>query len=252
MSLIALFLLTITSFVLTLFKRRRASLFGLALSGLLIVLVGQGWLPKILLDGLQKAEQLNEFDWKARNSIVLLGIGTVKWPKSNSLSSQSLGFSRIHEAARLYFKCKKSNNHCDLFVTGGDPMKNGSSEAEVMRRELIEVGVQESDIYLESKSNNTFQNAQFTSKLLHHNGYNSIVIVTSGIHLSRSLMYFSHFGVKTIGSPSDQFDAKISFLPTSYNFIFFDIALHEYSGFLRYYIYNLLGWNVASSTPGTA
>jgi hypothetical protein len=28
-----------------------------------------------------------------------------------------------------------------------------------------------------------------------------------------------------------------------YNFAIADLAVHEYAGILRYYIYNLLGWN---------
>lgn len=251
MSLIILYFLLVIAFGLLLLGKRRASLLAVGSAILLLVLVGHGWIPFILLKGLQKESPLNKFDWKGQNAIVLLGIGTVRWPTSGALSSHSLGFSRLHEAARLYFKCKESNNQCQLFITGGDPQRNGASEAEVMQRELIEIGVQDSDIRLEGESNNTFQNAQFTSRILQSEEHDSIVIVTSGVHLSRALMYFSHFKVDAMGSPSDRFEPIISLLPSSYNFAFTDMAIHEYSGFLRYYIYNLLGWNPITSTPGT-
>jgi hypothetical protein len=32
-------------------------------------------------------------------------------------------------------------------------------------------------------------------------------------------------------------------LPQSFNFVFMDLALHEYAGLVRYRVYEMLGWN---------
>jgi hypothetical protein len=40
---------------------------------------------------------------------------------------------------------------------------------------------------------------------------------------------------------------QMSILPIGYNLAIADFAAHEYIGTLRYYLYNLLGWNPAES-----
>jgi hypothetical protein len=44
----------------------------------------------------------------------------------------------------------------------------------------------------------------------------------------------------------------MSILPTGYNFAIADLVVHEYIGILRYYIYNLLGWNPKPSSKRSA
>jgi len=217
---------------------------------LFFLLVGTGLIPHFLLNTLQKKNSLNQVNWKSKNAIVLLGVGTVKWPETGTLSSNSFAFSRLHEAARLYFNCVKDKKVCKLYLSGENPNKNGTSEAEVMQKELMDIGIPKSDTILETKSHNTFQHAQFTSLLLHTASYNSTVIVTSGVHLRRYLLYFSHFGIIAEGAPSDRFEAIISFLPISHNFTFTDIAIHEHMGYIRYFIYNLFGWNIKATQKG--
>ena len=42
----------------------------------------------------------------------------------------------------------------------------------------------------------------------------------------------------------------LSWLPLSYNFAMADLALHEYTGIVRYHVYNAMGWNVQATKPG--
>ena len=254
MSIAALLFLLIVVTLLLLRKRSQAAILCLILSCLLSLLVGQGWVPNLLLRKLQSVPPLAEPEWKDRNAIVVLGVGAVRWPDGAFLTSHSLGFSRLYETLRLYRKCKQAGKLCSVLASGGDPGRNGTSEAEVMKRELTEVGVPASDILIEKNSSNTFQNAQFSSEILQSQHFEKVVLVASGIHLKRSLMYFSHFGVRAAGAPSDRLELQFSLVPVSYNFSFTDLALHEYFGFLRYWFYNLVGWNGGSrgsSTGGT-
>ena len=39
-------------------------------------------------------------------------------------------------------------------------------------------------------------------------------------------------------------------VPLSYNFLITDLALHEYTGVVRYYVYQFMGWNVQAKKPG--
>ena len=145
MSMICLFVLILGAAAAVCFNRRRTSLALLTLVVALFLLIGGGLVPQIALNGLQTRVQLVP-NWQARNVIVLLGVGSVLWPQSGLVTSHTLGFSRIHEAARLYFDCKKRSDSCVILTAGGDPSRTGISEAETMARELKEIGVAENDL----------------------------------------------------------------------------------------------------------
>lgn len=247
------FLLLVSVTLLMLFlNMRRAGTFLIIGTVLLALLVGNGLIPSALLKNLQVQAPLNDFDWKPRNTIILLGGGLVSWAMTHHVGSTLFGYSRLHEAARLYFDCKKKSENCIVLASGGDPQKLGISEAEVMKRELLDIGIPESNIILEQKSNNTYQNAQFSSVILRSQKNDTLVLVSSGGHMRRSLLYFSHFGVNAVAAPSDQLNAQSSWLPLSYNFLLADLALHEYVGIIRFHLYNYLGWNRGSSAPGAS
>jgi hypothetical protein len=42
-----------------------------------------------------------------------------------------------------------------------------------------------------------------------------------------------------------------SAIPLSYNFLLTDLAIHEYVGVLRYFVYERMGWNVSAERPGS-
>ena len=77
--------------------------------------------------------------------------------------------------------------------------------------------------------------------------------MTSGLHLKRSLLYFSHFGMGCLGAPADEWQPRRSWLPLAYNLALTDFAIHEHVGILRFKVYNALGWNVkVPEGPGAA
>ena len=153
------------------FSKRKTCLALLVLSLAIFVLAGSGMLPRILLDKLQTRGQAINVNWKSRNWIVVLGAGSVHWPQSSAVTTSAFGYSRVYEAARLYFSCKKVSDSCRILPSGGDPSGNGVSEATSMTRELEAIGVEASDIVAETESNNTFQNAQFSSAILKAKGF---------------------------------------------------------------------------------
>jgi hypothetical protein len=56
-------------------------------------------------------------------------------------------------------------------------------------------------------------------------------------------LYFGYFSIHPTPRAADYVVPPISILPTGYNFAIADLAAHEFIGILRYYVYNLLGWN---------
>ncbi len=208
------------------------------------LVVGDGLFPAYLLHNLQTPySQATYPSWKKTNTLLLLGAGTSKVPGSHMIKPSILSFSRIMETAKLYRGCKLTQVSCHILISGGDPLNNGKSEAATYRDSLLSLGVNPSDIQLESQSRNTYQNAKFSSYLLKKQARDQILLISSGLVIKRALLYFSYFGIHPVPIASDFITIPISKLPLGYNFAMSDFVLHEYLGIARFYIYNFLGWN---------
>lgn len=226
------------------FKWRRTGGILYALSVALFLAVGCGVVPQWLLQRLQAPYLARPaIEWGDRDVIVLLGAGAEKIGESASVEPAVFAYPRILEAGQLYHDCRRATAHCKLVVSGGDARNTGVAEASVYQGMLTDIGVDIDDIVLESKSLNTYQNAQLTSDILASLDAQRVLLVTSGIHLARSVLYFTHFGVPTTPVRADHLSARISILPNAYNFAVTDFALNEYIGFVRYRLYNKFGWN---------
>jgi len=242
-TLLPLALLLLTGFFIFLNARKTAIALWLVVIIIFWPIIGTGLLASLLLKPLQ--EHYTYFatpDWGARNIIVVLGAQSVTSPKK-AIIPQVIAYSRIYEAARLYMSCKKATKECVIITSGGDPRNKGRSEADIYQEYLINLGVNPKDIIKETHSNNTFQNAEFTKAILVTRKFDKLFLVTSGIHLKRSMLYFSHFDVNPIAMPADYIAISKSFFPNGYNFAITDYAAHEYIGIGRYYFYNFMGWN---------
>lgn len=227
------------------------------LTALLLVMVGagSGVLTKPALAALQKTYLINQsIAWTDRNVIVLLGMNT-EVVGAGQVEPGLLAYSRIAKAAEAYRDCKRSLHSCTLIVSGGDPRHHGVTEAEAYSKVLQEQGVSLQDLLLENKSNSTWQNAQFTAALLTQTGFSSldtVVLVTSGIHMQRSMLYFAKFGVSAQPLRADYASIDLSWMPLAYNLSLTDAMLHEYFGIWRTVLYTTLGWNPPKPLAGVA
>lgn len=250
-SLTILCVLVIVATVCAARGRRRAAR-GLAVfSGVLVIAIGCGPVPAWLLDSLEKPfENEPHVQWGARNAIVLLGAGTFR--VGDSVEPGLFSYPRLVETTQLYQACRKSDGDCKVLVSGGDARHHGSPEATVYQRELVRLGVAKDDVLMEPQSMNTWQNAQFSRTVLAQYAPDRTVLVSSAIHLRRSLLYFTHFGMAPIPVRADDLQSAASPLPMAYNFALTDFALHEWIGIARYHMYNALGWNPGRINPGDA
>lgn len=250
-TLLILIFLLLTIFLLLL-KRIRASIITLIFTVVCFLGIGVGIIPSILLNQLQKpyAALPTLPKWGNRNAIVLLGAGTIKTPITHQLQPTVMAYSRISKAAHLYLVCLKAQNNCTILISGGDAQKNGKPESVVYRDVLLGLGIKKTAMKLESKSMNTYKNAEYTSGILNKNNYDQVILVTSGIHLKRALLYFSNFGINAKPALADYLAPQLSFIPLGYNFAITDFAIHEYMGIVKFYIYNFFGWSKESSSAG--
>jgi len=243
-----LFVLLVVAWLLR--RRWRKTAATLVVASLLVFLViGCGLLPRLLSDNLQRGYQVEpSIAWAPRNAIILLGAGSAV-VEGQPLEPSFFVNGRVMRAAQLYTACKAAGKECRLVVSGGDSQHHGEAEAVVYGRALRALGIPEADLSLESRSMSTWQNAQFSRPILAEYAPQHIVLVTSGVHLRRSLLYFSHFGIEPQPVAGDWVNARWEPTPDSWNFFVADASLHEYLGIWRYYAYNILGWNAPRAAP---
>lgn len=248
MILTALIVLLALAGVLGWRRWRRCSRVLYALALLLFLLTGCGPLPMLLLNRLQAPYATRPaLVWAPSNAIVLLTAGAVPLP-DRSIEPGFAAYGRIVQAAAMYHDCASAARRCTVLVTGGDPLQFGTPLAVTYGEALQRLGVPAADLQRESRSLTTWQNAQFSRPLLQALGAQRIWLVTSGFHLQRSVLYFAHFGIRSIPVRADYLRATIEPWPSASNFILADVALHEYAGIARFHVYNALGWNA----PGSA
>lgn len=94
------------------------------------------------------------------------------------------------------------NPKTKVIVSGGKGFEETLSEAEAMKRYLVERGINPSRIILEDKSTSTAENFKNTKELLKEMGYKDkikIMVITSDFHMMRSKMLARRFGFEPYG-----------------------------------------------------
>lgn len=126
-----------------------------------------------------------------------------------------------------------------VIVSGGTVFESQvNTEAAVVRRFLEDLGVPHEKIIEESKSRDTFENAEYTVKICSKFGYKRPVLVTSAFHMMRSVASFQNAGMKVLPFPANfrTWRNKIygwqDFLPIGFEGS--STALREYLGLLFY------------------
>jgi uncharacterized SAM-binding protein YcdF (DUF218 family) len=229
-------------------RRTAVVLAGVALA--LGLAIGCGPVAGWLLGGLEAGYPTQaDGSWGKRSAVILLG-GGLEVADSGAVETSPLVYGRLVKALELYLACKRQGGDCLILASGGDPRRRGATEAAVYRAQLQRLGVAAADILLEEKSLNTWQNAQFSAQLLASRPADHVFLVTSGLHLRRSLLYFEHFGVHAAPVRADYVSAVMSPVPLAYNFLLADLALHEHAGILQYHISRRLGLQVTARGAG--
>lgn len=136
-------------------------------------------------------------------AIVVLG-GSISMPSEAHPSSGLIATSdRLLEAMRLY----RAGKAPIIVATGGDspldPIARPFHEADEMRNMLVEWGVPNSAILVETKSINTHENAIFTHQLLESRKINRVILVTSAIHMPRAQATFRKAGFEVHAAPAN-------------------------------------------------
>jgi uncharacterized SAM-binding protein YcdF (DUF218 family) len=134
--------------------------------------------------------------------VVLLGSGSVNMRASSrqlAVVTMEAGL-RVLEAARL----SDLLDGATVIASGGVTEHDSAAmpESDALRRALIDVGLPADRIVLESESKNTHDEAVVVKRMLAERGVTEFVLVTSPLHMRRSMLTFEQQGMHPIASPS--------------------------------------------------
>lgn len=186
-------------------------------------------------------------------AIVLLGGGTDPAEPPRPMVQINGAGERVIYAAYLYKQAKApiivaSGGNLDFI--GPQPTTPASDMANL----LSFMGIPKQAILLEDKSQNTYENALFSARLLKSKNIHQIILVTSAMHMPRSVALFEKQGIQVIPAPADFSVTQtgwndltrarissqlINLLPSSSNLNMTTNVMKEYLGILAY---RLNGW----------
>ncbi|MFD1470326.1 YdcF family protein [Hymenobacter caeli] len=177
---------------------------------------------------------------RADAAVLLTGITDVgRWP--NDRVYLHAGADRLTNALWLY----RAGRVRRIVVSGGGGGAAGS-EARALATLLGLAAVPPADIWLEERSRNTHENAQFTRQLLaRHPGLDTLVLVTSAFHMRRAQGCFERAGLHPRLFPADfrsvgrSLTPEYWLLPDPSALEQWSLLLHEVAGWA---VYKARGW----------
>lgn len=236
--LVALFLL---------WKRSRLAILPISLALVVLLVSSSGWFADWIVRSLEW-QHIPSTPLPQAEAIVVLGGAT----KSNLPPRPWIEVSdegdRVLYAAKLYREGKAPR----VILSGGRIHWRGSGtpESADMAELMGTMGVPATAILQDPTSLNTRENAVNVKKILDSQGIRQILLVTSAMHMPRSLLIFKKLGITAIPAPTD-FNATYAEEPSSLEATLLSIlpdadylrqsnrALKEYLGI---FIYWLRGW----------
>jgi uncharacterized SAM-binding protein YcdF (DUF218 family) len=232
-------------------RRPRLRMAALLIALSLLVLGGNRWVALSLARSLEwrflPAGELSD-----AQVIVVLGGSTLSAQYPRQTVEVDEAGDRLIYAAQLYHQGKAEQ----LLLSGGriDWLSSGDSPAEDMAVILEMLGVPRQAMWLESESRNTYENAANARAYLEPMGIRRILLVTSAVHMPRSVALFEKQGFQVIPAPTDFSITQVgwenlksgglaaqvySMLPSAENLSLTTRILKEYLGMI---IYRLNGW----------
>ena len=180
------------------------------------------------------------------SAIVLLGGATEPAVPPRRYSETNAFGDRIFHAIRL-----AKAHYAPYVICSGGIVKflhdTPQSEAATMADLLQEFGgFDSSSVIIEDQAKNTHDHGPKISEILLKRGLKKeIILVTTAMHMYRSVKIFKKYGFTVYPAPTDYWIEKknqwniFSFLPDANALFYSTTALHEYYGLLAY---KVMGW----------
>lgn len=164
-------------------------------------------------------------------AIVVLGAGRNRHaPEYGGETTSLAGIERLRYAALLH-----RQTGLPILLSGGRPLPDVRSEAELMK-DILETEFHVPVKWLEADSHTTWQNAEYTDRVLHEAGIRSAWLVTQAWHMPRSMYIFSgretryYPAAVSYGAVIPWSDLYMQWIPQAAALERSNIAMHEWIG----------------------
>lgn len=184
----------------------------------------------------QRYAQFDPAAVAAVDGIIVLGAGAAVTSKVTSLPVVEATGGRLVKLMELGARYPGA---VLVFTGGGNPRPNdGRTEAQMARDDLAAVRFDVSRLLLEDRSMNTYENALFTKRLVNPQPGQTWLLITSAIHMPRSLGAFRASGWEVVPVPVEYLFPRdtpfeFTFDPVR-RFIALSRVTHEWIGLLAY------------------
>lgn len=227
-------ILILVAVFLRLRKKNKSSQYLLVISVCWFLIISTPFLPNLLVLHLENQypvvspKVLNDLNQPV--NILVLGGGhsnDERLPATNQLSESAL--TRLVEGIRLHLQIPNSS-----LITSGFAGQEGISQAEVLAKAAVVLGVDEKNIRTQTLPGNTWMEATEYKRLFGDSA--RLIIITSAIHIPRAMKLFHKAGLRPIAAPTNHMVKKgkhrnIGFwTPSSNNIRKMESVLHEYAG----------------------
>lgn len=189
---------------------------------------------RLLLDGLEDTPVLDMHTLDKADAIVILAGGRRSYaPEFGGETVNALSLERIRYGARL-----ARHSGLPVMVSGGAP-RGGTAEGELMKASLEEdfgIAVR----WVESRSRDTRENADYCAAAMQPSGHKRIVLVTHAAHMRRSVEAFEAAGFTVLPAPTAHLlnrtpdESAMPSLPGMSSAYAGWYASHEWLGLLAY------------------
>ena len=219
---------------------------------LILVLASNHWFSFLLARSLEWQYLPPAGEIPVADVIVLLGGGTEPALAPRPFPELNGAGDRLVRAAILY----QAGKAPAILASGGNITwleNRASTPATDMAALLGMMGVPSSAVWLEDQSQNTYENAVFCAKILKEKNITRVILVTSAMHMPRSVALFRKQGIDVIPAPADFTVTQagwaeltstpeawlVNQLPSAGSLGLTSAVLKEYFGLI---VYRLKGW----------
>lgn len=236
-----------TSFLLLFRKKQKLGKTLLLLTLVIYYLLSIELVAYLLARSLESNMDIVKFEVETENikAIVVLAGGVEKKGEYRPYHELSgVSWRRLWHGIELY---KRFNSKIPILYSGGsgDPFDPVSVEAELAKKYAVSMGIPEDKFWIETSSRNTYENGVEIKRILDDRfpgvGRHRIILVTSALHMPRSMRIMKKIGLYPIPSPADFAVGSLSldplsFLPSISNFSTSTRSIHEWIGIGGYWL----------------
>jgi len=235
------------------FWKKRKFFFSCVLAALFVLFVGGNKYVSYSLARSLEWRYVPAAKVEHADVIVVLGGATEPALSPRPEVELNAAADRMVHGAALY----KAGVADHLILSGGDIdflSLSSDSPASDMESVMEMLGVPADAMWLQGKSQNTYEDALYSCQMIKDKGLKSVVLVTSAIHMPRSVGVFEKQGCPVIPSPadftvtnaawenlwhSDWQEVLINLVPSYSNLSLTTKTLKEYIGWVAYH---MKGW----------